>query len=84
MPTDKTVRKGSYIRKDCHRGTRSLDRKRNHAAGNPESAIRVTGLSVACENFFMERGFKPSISKILQTKGDVHTHKVWTSRSRRL
>ena len=73
-------RKGAYTRKDAQRCAKAAERVRSHEAGNPEPEVRFTGVGLACDEFFRERGFKPSISKILQTKGVVIGAKVWVSR----
>jgi hypothetical protein len=78
--TDQPRRKGAYIRKDTRRCVKAEERARNHAAGNPEPEIRVSGVDLACDEFFRSRGFKPSISKILQTRGVVIGVRKWVSK----
>lgn len=71
--------KGAYTRrKQLHR--HDPDRKRVHTAGNPTPGINVHRIGLACDKFFDARGFKPSISEHLQTRGVVIGVTKWTSR----
>lgn len=78
--SDEPRRKGAYIRKDTRRCVRAEERARSHAAGNPEPEVRVHGIGLACDEFFASRGFRPSISKILQTRGVVIGVRKWVSK----
>ena len=80
MPSDQPVSKGAYTRKDSQRCVKAQERARNHAAGNPSPEIKLIGVRLACEEFFRSRGFKPSISKILQTRGVVIGVRKWVSK----
>ena len=73
-------RKGAYVRKDSHRCAKALERARSHKAGNPAPEVSVYGIGLACDTFFEERGFKPSISEHLQTNGVVIGVRKWASR----
>ena len=75
--------KGAYTRKDAQRCSKAAERVRIHRAGNPTPDVPVNGVDRACNAFFESRGFKPSISEQLQTKGVVIGVKKWVSRRQR-
>ena len=78
MQDQAPIRKGSYQRrKQLHR--HNPERKRSHEAGNPTPEINVHRVGLACDEFFQSRGFVPSISKILQTRGVVVGIRKWVS-----
>lgn len=72
--------KGSYTRKDSHRCVKAEERVRSHKAGNPMPSVNLHRIGIACDRFFEKRGFKPSISEQLQTKGVVLGVSIWTKR----
>lgn len=66
--------KGAYQ----HKQNQKRDGERTHDAGNPRRVGRFAGFDVNIREFFEKRGLeRPSVSKILQTRGVEIGVKKW-------
>ena len=77
------MKRGAYT----HKQARSSQEDRSHKAGNPRKSVKLSndgedGFKRAIDRFFSDREMdKPSVSKILQSRGVEIGVKKWVRRN---